>query len=995
MKKTKLLISLVATVLALSACGEKKERNSERNTETNTQQTNTENNHSHTFGTEWVKDPIYHWHAATCEHKNEVSDKAQHIYGDWRVVTDATVLNSGIKSRTCTVCGYEQLDNFKSYSSEGSSIDKALTINQLITYSSSMKYYSFSDNEVFVEGILDNATISSGGGYEIVFAENYDTTKAIFRVSHCLLEPAYAYSDGINNHLANKKIVVRGYIQKNVLNDGRLQLLMDKVDASQLSSGVESYPYLVYADVTNPVSHEHTYSQVWSYDDYYHWHAATCEHTDLVNDKELHTYSDWVVETNHSSSNYGKEVRACSKCGYTQTRTISTTNRDGLTKETALNPIEFADVCKALSSTATSTSEIYVKGKAKNVSYNTSYKSYSFDFEEYSDADGGTVYIYSAILDSTFGTTELAAADLEGKYVTVYGYYKQYRSGTNPVKYEICYLSAANSPTGSATSPKIVAVDETSNDHIHSFSDWNIVAEATETADGLRIRTCSSCGYVEEERIPKTQRNKNGTFTVYTFNDFHGAVNEYSSQSHIGLAKFGTYLKNVSKNDNTLIIDSGDTYQGSIESNYNYGNMITDVFNYAHVDVHTLGNHDFDWGIDKIKINKAKKANDGWSMTNLAANIYDYDFDNKIEGNVQQTELGDKYYIKTLNNGLKIGVDGVIGSGQITDICTPLVKTVCFKDHIQVLKNLSDELRTQKSCDVVIASLHEGAQKSMNKGLTDVSSISNKKYFDYVACAHEHKDENYTENGVYFTQASAYGEKIYKAEFSILNGNVTNCNVTRLNYSYIVNSVSTIDPKISSIIDSYAAEYSSVGGQVLTNSASGTFEQSNQMPNLLCKAMYTEAYKEGYNVDVAITNKARYDVSGSTIKYSSIYEAFPFDNVIYIAKIKGSKNVQQVFNFNGYNYIYHNSSLTNVNENTWYTVAVIDFLLYHTNSSRYYDYFSHSSSYMQVIGTLKKSNGDNYVYRDICADYIKGHSGTLNASDFDKDNAEFSSPSFS
>ena len=474
--------------------------------------------------------------------------------------------------------------------------------------------------------------------------------------------------------------------------------------------------------------------------------------------------------------------------------------------------------------------------------------------------------------------------------------------------------------------------DVKSDEGNHNLSNWNTDLEPTTTQEGKESRTCSICGYKEERTIEKINPSASGTFTLYTFNDFHGAVNEYSSSRHVGLAKFGTYLKNSSKNNDTLIIDSGDTFQGSIESNYNNGNMITDVFNYAHVDVHTLGNHDFDWGLDKIIANKAKKGSDNWSMTNLGANIYDYDFDSKAEGNVFQTQLGDKYYIKTLPNSIKVGVVGVIGSDQITSICSPLVETICFKEHISILKELSDELRTDKGCNVVIASIHASAEDSMNKGLSEVSPVSGKKYFDYVACGHSHYDENYTENGTPFTQASAYGEKMYKAVFTISNGAVSDCSVNCLTYYNITNAVSSIDPNITSIINSYAVAYSTVGEQVLTSSASGTFNQSNQMPDLLCKAMYIEAYKQGYSVDVAVTNKARYNVSGSTIKYSSIYEAFPFDNVIYIAKIKGSKNVTQAFNLNGYNYIYHNSSLTNVNDNTWYTVAIIDYLLFHTNS---------------------------------------------------------------
>ena len=48
--------------------------------------------HKHTYSTEWTYDDTYHWHAATCEHHNEVSDKEEHIFTD----------------TVCAVCGYEK-----------------------------------------------------------------------------------------------------------------------------------------------------------------------------------------------------------------------------------------------------------------------------------------------------------------------------------------------------------------------------------------------------------------------------------------------------------------------------------------------------------------------------------------------------------------------------------------------------------------------------------------------------------------------------------------------------------------------------------------------------------------------------------------------------------------------------------------------------------------------------------------------------------------------
>ncbi len=63
--------------------------------------------HEHTFSDAWSKDGTYHWHAATCEHTTEVSDKAKHIFGNWTTTKEATEEAKGSKERTCTVCGYK------------------------------------------------------------------------------------------------------------------------------------------------------------------------------------------------------------------------------------------------------------------------------------------------------------------------------------------------------------------------------------------------------------------------------------------------------------------------------------------------------------------------------------------------------------------------------------------------------------------------------------------------------------------------------------------------------------------------------------------------------------------------------------------------------------------------------------------------------------------------------------------------------------------------
>lgn len=52
--------------------------------------------HAHTYSTEWSSDETYHWHAATCAHKNETSGKAEHSFVD------------GV----CTICNYHESENY-------------------------------------------------------------------------------------------------------------------------------------------------------------------------------------------------------------------------------------------------------------------------------------------------------------------------------------------------------------------------------------------------------------------------------------------------------------------------------------------------------------------------------------------------------------------------------------------------------------------------------------------------------------------------------------------------------------------------------------------------------------------------------------------------------------------------------------------------------------------------------------------------------------------
>ena len=90
---------------------------------------------------------------------------------------------------------------------------------------------------------------------------------------------------------------------------------------------------------------------------------------------------------------------------------------------------------------------------------------------------------------------------------------------------------------------------------------------------------------------------------LFAVNDLHGKIFDTSDQP--GVDELTTYLKGYAANGNSVVLSSGDMWQGSSESNLIKGNMMTEWMNELNFVSMTLGNHEFDWGEEKISDNLA------------------------------------------------------------------------------------------------------------------------------------------------------------------------------------------------------------------------------------------------------------------------------------------------------------------------------------------------------------------------------------------------------
>ena len=117
--------------------------------------------------------------------------------------------------------------------------------------------------------------------------------------------------------------------------------------------------------------------------------------------------------------------------------------------------------------------------------------------------------------------------------------------------------------------------------------------------------------------------------------------------------------------------------------------------------------------------------------------------------------------------------------------------------------------------------------------------------------------------------------------------------------------------------------------------------------------MYETAVEEGYDdIVLAYCNNARGSLYSGSWTYEKMYSAFPFDNTVYIIEATAKEMMNEV---SKWNFVYRSPSFDGIiHTGQKYKIAVLDYLLFHTNSYRYYDYFSDTKG--NYIGKLS----DNY-----------------------------------
>lgn len=253
------------------------------------------------------------------------------------------------------------------------------------------------------------------------------------------------------------------------------------------------------------------------------------------------------------------------------------------------------------------------------------------------------------------------------------------------------------------------------------------------------------------------------TITILHTNDVHSHLDPFPADHATfpdmgGIARRASLISSIRKeNPNTLLLDAGDIFQGTPYFNFYGGELEFRLMSRLKYDAATLGNHDFDNGIDGLLAQLPYAKFDF-----LSAN---YDFTNTVlNGMTSPYKVFEVDGIKVGVFGLGINLDGLVTK--------KLYKETKYLDPVEISLDTVRILKEEKNCDLIICLSHLGYEYRNPEFASDVMLASKTQDIDLIIGGHTHTfldkpvvRKNRKDLPVLINQVGCYGINLGRIDF--------------------------------------------------------------------------------------------------------------------------------------------------------------------------------------------------------------------------------------
>lgn len=256
--------------------------------------------------------------------------------------------------------------------------------------------------------------------------------------------------------------------------------------------------------------------------------------------------------------------------------------------------------------------------------------------------------------------------------------------------------------------------------------------------------------------------------TILHTNDVHSYIDPFpenhpKNPNMGGVARRAALIEQIRKeNSNVLLLDAGDIFQGTPYFNYFGGEIEFKLMSMMKYDLATIGNHDFDNGIDGL-YNQLPNA----SFSFVNAN---YDLKNTIlDGHIKPYKIFNKNGIKVGVFGLGVELEGLVDKRNY--------KEAVYINPLEIAQDMTKILKHEQKCDLVICLSHLGYQyKNEPDKISDTKLATLTKDIDLIIGGHTHTFlekptvlKNADGKDVIVNQVGCYGLNLGRIDFYFNN----------------------------------------------------------------------------------------------------------------------------------------------------------------------------------------------------------------------------------
>ncbi|MBT8108064.1 MAG: bifunctional metallophosphatase/5'-nucleotidase [Gammaproteobacteria bacterium] len=410
-------------------------------------------------------------------------------------------------------------------------------------------------------------------------------------------------------------------------------------------------------------------------------------------------------------------------------------------------------------------------------------------------------------------------------------------------------------------------------------------------------------------------RDAAATVSIVGINDIHGELN--AGEQHGGLVGISAYVNalrtaRAAEGGAVLVVDAGDMWQGTLESNLHEGASMVEAYNALGVRGAAIGNHEFDFGPEGPSQTPVTDADDPRGALKarareadfplLGANLVDTTTDRLVDwDNVQPSVMVDL-------GVAKVGVIGILTSSTLQTTIAANTGGLAIASLAPAISREARALRADGATIVVVVAHaggrctdtsdpHDTSSCDLSSELLRVAREVDADEVDHIFGGHLNHEIAHIFDGVSVTtnlsRAPSFGRVDFRVD--VTGGEV----LERTVFPPQPNPVSRparydgadlvpIDGVVA--VAERAARYAAEQeAQSLGVVLDGEFPLDEDMESALFN-LFTEALLDSVDADIVLHNVRgglRQGLPAGELTYGAVYKMFPFDNIVTLLEVSG------------------------------------------------------------------------------------------------------------